>query len=146
MPSLSASTAMAISARINDMIHEQFPPEQQADALRLVRLSSAGGDNLWQIMIFGGIVMFVFGIIGLYVAWRSLCWGDCAFSAILFAMAALFFGGSYWIHNKRDTARVEYNTLVQSNPAYWKPINDKLKKIVLEAGQFPEGQRTTISH
>ena len=130
MPSIGAATAMIVSERISRAVRAEFDEATQRDAFTLLDLSSKAGDKMWVAMAaaFGPLLTFA---VATSVARDRVMWGffvgSC--SALLLFFALL----------RRKKARLVFDALIASNPAYWQPISDKLRAIVLEAGRFDDG-------
>jgi hypothetical protein len=148
MPSVGAASAAVMARRIEAAISTQFPPDQQADARHMLDLASAGG-NPWCWHLLGVAVLLAVIGTALWVSRRrpdtakpASPWWIAACLALAVAAAL----GCRVSYEKRQKARHDLDALVASDSAKWRPIQAKLEKIILEAGQFPEGQRSSVTH
>ncbi len=138
MPSIGAVTAIIIGQRIDEAMKATFDEETRKDAEKVLALSSKGGETIGLWITGGAGALYVFLLVlASHPIYALLC-GICAASIM-------------WLLARRvDNARKELNELIASNPGYWKPIAEKVYKVVLEAGKFDDGfgvrQRTKIVH
>jgi len=126
MPSISAANAMIVEQRIEEGIKKEFSPEVQPDVRKMLRLMSEGGDR------YPFILLFLFGPFIVFLSF-SLSFALGAYVSILLLV------GTYLMWRLRKKFQRELEELLASNPVYWRPISEKLVKIVLEAGKINDG-------
>lgn len=130
MPSIGAATAMIVSERIDRAVRASFDEQTQRDALRFLDLSSKAGDKMYVAMAatYGPLLTIA---IATSVSPGHVVWG--LFTGV--SCAALLFLAV----RSRKKARLALDALVASDPEYWRPLSEKLKRIVLQAGRFDDG-------
>jgi hypothetical protein len=126
MPSISAANAMIVEQRIEEGIKKEFSPEVQPDVHKMLRLMSEGGDR------YPFILLLLFGPFIVFLSF-SLSFALGAYVSILLLV------GAYLMWRLRKKFQRELGELLASNPVYWRPISEKLVKIVLEAGKISDG-------
>lgn len=139
MPSVGAATALIVARRIAEAMEQSFDEETRKDARKLLALSSKGGDIVYILLaaLVGPLLTIAYSTQGAPFATPT---------TIVGSISLLFLGFAV---KRRENARREFDALVSQDPEYWLPIMNKLRTIILAAGNFEgsfPGQVTRIEN